>query len=1084
MSRIKHLKKEAHVVLPTSGESYVAEDGTVSVVMDDHYDPGYEPSEKEINDYAEWLGMKLPEDEELMWIAKEGLRAPLPKEWKPCKTDTEEVYYFNFKTGESIWDHPLDEYFKGKYKQEKEKLKKEKLEGGPKKDRLKLNRETDRVMIGAASPIAPTPVTATAPTPTAVASPVTAVASQRQSAAAQPSTVTSGGAAPRGVAAVDAPATKTTVAAVSAANSILLRKTPPDETVPNVSTPLTASGSNNSFGASPSTGGFTQPPAGGGSGAAGTSRLLTEADKLRLERLRHDLESAHVAQKGLLEDTMQSKLSQLHATHLQQMNELRQRAETNKKLAAQLSDDRAASQLEEAQRELERKFTAQIRSLESEIDVLRERVREQKNATLKEVAGRIQQIDADVRAKVADRVAAVEGEIADLRRAHAAAQRDRLERSIATAAERSDDDVKNAVAQVVSDFERQCAQAADQHHVAVQRLRREHDADMEALKQRRQAALSGMSQQLLDTLSAQRDGQLASLKASFEQDMRRIEQDHRVRMDAHLADRERQRRDARRFREENVSLLNQGRRAAARQQLQRSLEERLSQARARAQDDWADASRRLEADRQHQLQAADQLDAGVANGEATARDMELIDELRRGHERAMDMKRAELQAQRAAFEKETEREREAAAQALASRTAAAKQASDQAFQQYVSVQTAALDAEDSRARAAQQLELDSLREQTNTKPSTSSASVVSNTPQRSLQDAIARATQAVMDEASASLAAAQREARQRRAAATQRAILALADELAETESRLRKSINDVAAAESVDSSQSSPTRAAVGEEASPIPHPALVIPSAAEVDAAAAPLLEALRAAYRVKESALADRYRDLALRAQERASAVAAPPPVMTYAPPHQEPLLAQSTIEPVAPHLSDALRYVTDQRLAADERREALRSSDRLPPRHAGPAALADWDADPGSGSTSVLRALSYLDSRLDDLVFKLQGSPRRAHGGGTYPHERRSASAEKRASDHHVHRQRSASAAHRRRDDCRGGASPHQRHRGKQDHRDVARDMTGGVAAEMARKWTQVLHLEQEKMRLREGAGSGQQQQLTNAGRSRTE
>ena len=29
-----------------------------------------------------------------------GLKAPLPENWKPCKTtDTNEVYYFNFSTG-------------------------------------------------------------------------------------------------------------------------------------------------------------------------------------------------------------------------------------------------------------------------------------------------------------------------------------------------------------------------------------------------------------------------------------------------------------------------------------------------------------------------------------------------------------------------------------------------------------------------------------------------------------------------------------------------------------------------------------------------------------------------------------------------------------------------------------------------------------------------------------------------------------------------------------------------------------------------------------------------------------------------
>lgn len=38
------------------------------------------------------------------------LQAPLPENWKPCKTtDTEEIYYFNFASGQSTWDHPCDE---------------------------------------------------------------------------------------------------------------------------------------------------------------------------------------------------------------------------------------------------------------------------------------------------------------------------------------------------------------------------------------------------------------------------------------------------------------------------------------------------------------------------------------------------------------------------------------------------------------------------------------------------------------------------------------------------------------------------------------------------------------------------------------------------------------------------------------------------------------------------------------------------------------------------------------------------------------------------------------------------------------
>lgn len=99
-----------------------SQDAVDSIVLEEEIDPNYVPSEPEVVEYAKWMGMDLDKDQDLFWIAREGLMAPLPKDWKPCRTkDTEDIYYFNFSTGDSTWDHPCDGYYKRLYEEEKKK---------------------------------------------------------------------------------------------------------------------------------------------------------------------------------------------------------------------------------------------------------------------------------------------------------------------------------------------------------------------------------------------------------------------------------------------------------------------------------------------------------------------------------------------------------------------------------------------------------------------------------------------------------------------------------------------------------------------------------------------------------------------------------------------------------------------------------------------------------------------------------------------------------------------------------------------------------------------------------------------------
>jgi centrosomal protein CEP164 len=80
----------------------------MAFVLDEEVDVDYVPTESETREHAEWLGMDLKKDGDLLWIAADALKSPLPKPWKPCQTDVGEIFFSNFDTGESVWDHPCD----------------------------------------------------------------------------------------------------------------------------------------------------------------------------------------------------------------------------------------------------------------------------------------------------------------------------------------------------------------------------------------------------------------------------------------------------------------------------------------------------------------------------------------------------------------------------------------------------------------------------------------------------------------------------------------------------------------------------------------------------------------------------------------------------------------------------------------------------------------------------------------------------------------------------------------------------------------------------------------------------------------
>nr|CAD7411663.1 unnamed protein product [Timema cristinae] len=70
-------------------------------------------SRLEVKQYAWKIGINPDTERHLLHYAKEGLMQALPPGWKPCFDEELQLwYYFNFKTGESRWEHPLDDTYR------------------------------------------------------------------------------------------------------------------------------------------------------------------------------------------------------------------------------------------------------------------------------------------------------------------------------------------------------------------------------------------------------------------------------------------------------------------------------------------------------------------------------------------------------------------------------------------------------------------------------------------------------------------------------------------------------------------------------------------------------------------------------------------------------------------------------------------------------------------------------------------------------------------------------------------------------------------------------------------------------------
>ena len=107
------------------------------VVLEEDYDKNYTPTKEEIHEQGRVIGLDPEIEPNHLWIAREGINAPQPTNWKPCQDTTGDSYYFTFATGDSIWDHPCDEFYRRMVADERHKSKLDKKKDTKKKMALK-----------------------------------------------------------------------------------------------------------------------------------------------------------------------------------------------------------------------------------------------------------------------------------------------------------------------------------------------------------------------------------------------------------------------------------------------------------------------------------------------------------------------------------------------------------------------------------------------------------------------------------------------------------------------------------------------------------------------------------------------------------------------------------------------------------------------------------------------------------------------------------------------------------------------------------------------------------------------------------
>jgi hypothetical protein len=70
--------------------------------------------------FAKYLGMNAEQDRDLLWIASQAMNAKLPPDWHEHEDGEGNQFYYNRRTKESSWEHPLDSYYRQLYAKHKD----------------------------------------------------------------------------------------------------------------------------------------------------------------------------------------------------------------------------------------------------------------------------------------------------------------------------------------------------------------------------------------------------------------------------------------------------------------------------------------------------------------------------------------------------------------------------------------------------------------------------------------------------------------------------------------------------------------------------------------------------------------------------------------------------------------------------------------------------------------------------------------------------------------------------------------------------------------------------------------------------